>query len=113
MPLAGGFADDVLVMTISIGELDALPVVSDIAAAAANEAPIAAAPTATLGALIAALVDEADALTDNEGDADAIVVASAFGLQFSLSRVTVAPAAGSGSDSGSDSDGGAGSGRAA
>jgi len=43
-----------------------------------------------LGELIASLADAADAVSDTEQDADDLVVATAFALQWSLRRATVA-----------------------
>lgn len=42
----------------------------------------------TLGELIATLADEADAISETEAEADELVVAAMFGLQWSLRRVT-------------------------
>lgn len=44
----------------------------------------------TLGELIATLADEADAICETEAEADELVVASMFTLQWSLRRAIVA-----------------------
>ena len=43
-----------------------------------------------LGELIATLADEADAICETEAEADELVVASMFGLQWSLRRAILA-----------------------
>ena len=47
----------------------------------------------TLGDLIATLADEADAIAGSEEEADELVAASVFGLQWSLRRAIVATGA--------------------
>ena len=61
--------------------VDQLPIVCDPQRAPANEVP---GTISTVGSLIAALQDAADAIADDEAQADRMIEDAMFGMQFSL-----------------------------
>lgn len=73
-------------MSTSFHPFDDLPVVCDPGVAAANHSPAMrpAMRPVTLGELIGAIADEADAVSATESESNALVAATAFGLQWSL-----------------------------
>lgn len=81
-------AADREVMPHAVVSFDDLPVVCDPALPAANDVR---SPIATLGDLIAAIADAADEVSETQDEADDLVAATAFSLQWSLRRVTMAP----------------------
>ncbi len=78
---------------------DTLPVVSDPGVSAANGAP---AHVITVGDVVAALADEAAAVSDSEAEADALTAAAVFGLQWSFKRRTLPAAPGASTTASSD-----------